>query len=455
MENSKSPLNIIIKKSLQVSLSIAMTKFIQVISGFIGMIMIAHLGNKELAASAMITPIQAFIIVVSANLLTSVGILISKSYGARDMKQIGAYFKSGLIAALLLSIFIDIVLYKIDFILNAFHQPSSIITLVQSYTNVYMITTPLIMIALVFQQFLIAVERKKIIVLMSLVSLFVINFFSYSLIYGNFGLPKLGIPGLAWSTTIWLFFAIITYSIYILKNIYFIKFEILKPSYNQFKYLLRIFKVGFPMTIQSTSEMLQLLTITFMVGWLGTNELAIQQIVNQYFILLVVPIFALSQSSSILISQSYGAQNKMDITQYGHTLLTIGLFFASLVMILFISIPQKMILFYVGQDNTFTPEMLNLASVILILTGSRLLLDTVISIKIGSLRGILDMKFPMYVSILTSWLLTIPLAYLFCFQLNFGLKGITYASIIMMLINSIILLKRWAHKSKSIAWESS
>ena len=209
------------------------------------------------------------------------------------------------------------------------------------------------------------------------------------------------------------------------------------------------------MTIQSTSEMLQLLTITFMVGWLGTNELAIQQIVNQYFILLVVPIFALSQSSSILISQSYGAQNKRDITQYGHTLLTIGLFFASLVMILFISIPQKMILFYVGQDNTFTPEMLNLASVILILTGSRLLLDTVISIKIGSLRGILDMKFPMYVSILTSWLLTIPLAYLFCFQLNFGLKGITYASIIMMLINSIILLKRWDHKSKSIAWENS
>ena len=114
-----------------------------------------------------------------------------------------------------------------------------------------------------------------------------------------------------------------------------------------------------------------------------------------------------------------------------------------------------MILFYVGHDNAFTPEMLNLASVILILTGSRLLLDTVISIKIGSLRGILDMKFPMYVSILTSWLLTIPLAYLFCFQLNFGLKGITYASIIMMLINSIILLKRWAHKSKSIAWENS
>ncbi|MCF6766627.1 MATE family efflux transporter [Thiotrichales bacterium 19S3-7] len=455
MQIQQTPINQIIQKSIQVSLSVGMTRFVQMISSFIGMLMVAHLGHDQLSASALITPIQALIFVIGASLITSVGILSAKAFGAKEYTAAGKCFHNGFVIALGLSIIIDIILYYADTILIFLGQPEASVNLAQQYFNIFIIATPLYLCIFVFQQFLIAVDRKRLIVLMSFLSLPVTAILSYGLIYGHLGLPKLGISGLAWSSSIWGLLSIIIYASYLFGSTYFHPFRVFSSFETiQLSQIKQMLKIGLPIAFQSASDILSFLAITFMIGWLGNNALAIQQVVNQYFLLLVVPILSLSQTSSILVAQAYGAKNLFDIKRYGNAILTIGLFFALIVMLLFIIFPDHLILFYAGDDHSFTPDLLHLASIILILTGSRLFLDTIIEVKVGSLRGILDVHFPMIISVILSWIICIPLAYIFCFTFNLGLIGISIAGIIMMLVGACILYIRWVYKTQTIQWKN-
>ena len=92
------------------------------------------------------------------------------------------------------------------------------------------------------------------------------------------------------------------YITYLLKSNYCKQFFSQKMSeFFQWYLVRRLTKIGLPIGVQATSEVLAFSAITIMIGWLGSEELAIQQMAVQYFILLVVPIFALSQASSILV----------------------------------------------------------------------------------------------------------------------------------------------------------
>ncbi|MCF6767565.1 MATE family efflux transporter [Thiotrichales bacterium 19S11-10] len=447
----QTPSSQIIKKSLQVSLSVGMMRFVQMISAFIGMLMVAHLGHNELAASAFITPIQALVFVIGASLISSVGILTAKTFGAKQHKSAGQYLINGIAIALGLSIIIDIALLNIDHLLLLLNQPKESVLLAQQYFNIFTLATPLFLLIFVFQQFMIAVDRKRLIVMMSFIGVIITAFLSFCLIFGKLGMPKLGIQGLAYSTTIWGVISVITYLTYLFNHSYFKPFGIFTHKIKiQIDTIKQLLKIGFPIALQSANDIFAFLILTIMIGWLGSDALAIQQVINQYFLLLVVPILALSQTSSILVAQSFGAKSLFNIKRYSNTILLIGLFFAMIVMGVFILFPHDLILFYAGNDHSFTEPLLNLATIILVLTGSRLLLDTIIEVKIGSLRGILDVNFPMLLSIIMSWVVGMPLAYIFCFTLGWGFVGLTVAGIVMMFISAAILYLRWVNKTKNL-----
>ncbi|WP_119327695.1 MATE family efflux transporter [Cysteiniphilum halobium] len=459
MEQSNTPLNQLIKKTLQVSFSVGMTRFVQMLTVFIGMIMVARLGCKALAASAYITSIQGVIFMMGASLITAVGIMAAQGFGAKNIELCAKSFRNGLALAFALSIVVVLILLNVNHLLFALGQPKAVVEIAQQYFNAYVFAAPIFMFVIVMQQFVIAVDRKRLVVIMSFLGLFIIPLLSYCMIFGKLGFPHFGIQGLAFAYTAWAVICLSIYIFYIVTNSYFKKYALFSPSkghgFFELQFIKKLLNIGLPIALQSVSDLLSFLALTIIVGWLGSTDLAVQQIVNQYFLLLVLPILSLSQTSSILLSQAYGAKNKADISRYANVILCIGLLFSSIIMLLFILLPHQLIVLYAGYNHGFNPKLLSLATMILILTGSRIWLDTIIEIKIGSLRGILDVRFPMLLSIIMAWLIGIPLAYVFCFSFNWGLIGITIAGIISMLISAIILSLRWRYQSNAVVFEST
>jgi len=421
------------------------------ISLFIGTLFIARLNHTILAASALITATQTCLAIIGICMLFSIGVMVGNAYGGKREEEIGAIVQQGFLMAIFLAIPLVIIFLFMKPILLALGQQPQLATITAQYFDYYAPCFPAFLVLIVLQQFILSVEKQLFVFIMSIVGLIIGVFFSYVLIYGHWGFPKMGVPGLGIANVIQSWSILIIYMVYTYTQKTFKVYGIFRLRLkNNFHLLKKLFFIGWPISLQGGSDLFSFFVLTIMIGWISENALAAQQIVTQYFFLLVIPIFAVAQASGILVSQAHGAKSFGDLKRYGNTTLFLGLLFSSFVVVAFIVFPRELITLYLHQQMTAHSPTIDIARIILILTGFRLAFDAIVEIKTGSLRGLYDTKFPMALSFILTWPVGIPLAYFVGFTMHWGLIGMTSAGVLMTLISAAVLWRRWAIKSEYI-----
>ena len=92
---------------------------------------------------------------------------------------------------------------------------------------------------------------------------------------------------------------------------------------------------------------------------------------------------------------------------------------------------------------TKSPEIISLGSTLILLT---IILEPGRSfnlVVINALRAAGDVKFPVYMGILSMWGVAVPIAYLLTIHFNMGLSGIWIAFIVDEWLRGILMLWRW------------
>lgn len=435
----------IIQNTWRLILPISASRLLIMLTSFSGILIIAQISQQVLAASAFISSFQAFLFFCGFSLLFSVSAMVGHAFGGKRYEEIGSIFQQALLFGVLVSIPVIIVMLNIGKILILLNQTPQIASIVQSYFNFYCISVPAIAGTVVCQQLILAVNKRKLVFFMSFINLFVAVTSAWFLV----DFLHIGVAGLsiAYSIQIWL--ALIIYLAYCYIEPSFKHYQLFSWRIRQTFHLLKqLFHIGWPITVQTSSDLLGFVLMNIFVGWLGTESLAAQQIVSQYFMLLCVPILAISQASTILISQARGAQQFDDINRYAYATVGFAIFFSVLVLLLFTLFPHYLIHLYIHHHPEISRHFQKLACTVLILTGFRLMFDSILEVKIGSLRGLYDTRFPMLMTILFL-IIGLILAYLLGFTFNYGLIGMTSAGIITTVTNACILWLRWHMKSKS------
>lgn len=444
----------IVKKVLNTTLPLTASRLFNVIMSFLGVILVAHLGHTELAASALITATQIPLFLIASSPLFAIGVVAGHAYGARRFEDIGGILQQGWVLGLIISAIVIIVPLSMKTILLALGQDPVLANIAHRFFLIYAIAIPGILGLIATQQFLIAIGKQRIVLLLSIVAFFIFILLAPLFIYGAGFIPRFGVPGLALASTIQIWIGFIICLFVCAKGSDFAPYKIFEwRIFSTFRFIKELLRIGWPITLQMTCDLLSFFVITIIVGLLGENALAANQIVTQYYILLVVPILTMSQASSILISQARGAADYDLIKRYGNTALLLGLSFALLVALTFILFPTSLVKLYL-HSHPETASIMRLASIILILTGFRLLFDTILEVKIGNLRGLLDTRWPMLIGVFFTWVCFIPAAYLFGVVLHFGLIGISSVSIVVTFLGALTLWLRWqkrcAHLSSYI-----
>ena len=449
-----TPVSVIFKRTFQLALAMSLSRLLNTITGFVGILMISRLGTDSLAASALMTSTQITLIVIAMSLLFPVGVMSARSFGAEKFEQIGVILQQGLIIATIVSIPVMLIMWHIQPILELFGQTTSLASIDQRYFTMYLLLVPPVLWVICMQQALLSIQKQIFVLVMSIFALIVSIGAGYVLIYGWDKIPAMGVAGLGLSYSIQVWLSFIIYTVYCYLNPSLKKYRLLRwhPG-RHWDLMKKLLNIGWPICLQTGSDLIAFSVTVLMVGWLGVTALAAQQISMQFFILLVVPIFAIAQSSGILIGQARGAKNIIDMKRYGNKSLYIGLGFAAIVMLIFILLPHQLVSLYENSSSPHETALEHLAVVVLILTGVRLLLDAANEIYVGSLRGLYDTKFPMMVLMLLTWVLGIPLAYLFGFVFHWGLIGMTCSGIIGMLISFVVLYLRWKKQCRKLLRE--
>jgi len=269
---------------------------------------------------------------------------------------------------------------------------------------------------------------------------------NWALIFGIpvLGIPALGIVGAAIGSVIGRLIYFVFIYLFLRKKIKLtLSAKTLKPFPKEVA--AKLFKVGFPATLENISYALSQLMITFFIVMLGYAAVTSKA----YFESIAVATWAVSSavggSSAILVGQRMGARDKEGTQKIVRYSLKIAL--------LCTIVPSIILVFTAGPLGllfTRDPNIIGMMEAVAIFDIFLQLGRGVNMVTGRALKASGDAKYPLMLALIVNWLVMIPLAYILCFTLGWGIVGIWIATASDEFIRAIFMLFRW----KSRRWES-
>lgn len=419
-------------------------RIIWVAINIVGMLMVAQLGETELAASALVSALMTTIVAIAMSPLLATIIVISRYRGENNATAIRTVLHSTWLLSLGISCVVCVLLSTLPWILTKLGQPPELVPLLREYFYTLIWGTPPLYIIVSCHQFCFALQQGRLVLLWSLTAFIITTLIGFVLIYGHAGFPKLGMVGWAYALSIanWLMLPLTL--LFLRYHPAFKAFNLFhwqkKIDFSQLKLLLTL---GWPITLQFASELLAFAMLNIMVGWLGVGALSVQQILIQCMLLSLMIPMSVGQACSILNSQALGQKQPQTIRPITHAGIILTLLCMSVIALIYFIMPLPIIDLYIDIHAPANSALVSLAVLLFVIVAFSQIADALRNVLIGALRGLHDMQVPMWLNAVTLWLFAIPIAYLFAFHFNQGLIGLHLGFLFAFILGGGLLFWRF------------
>ena len=419
-----------------------------VLMGVVDIVMIGKLGATHLAAASLANAIYFLISILGIGTLTAVSPIVAKAQGANKPEDCGVLFRQGLIAAILLSIFISIVVYILTINIHIFQQNVEVEKLTITFLHAINIGTLPLMLFLAAKQFSDGLSFTFPSAVITIVALVINAFLNWALIFGNWGFPRLELFGSGLATSISrVFMAICMISFVLIDKRYKQYLAVLKSN-KAIDFLKEIFVVGLPSGMQYFFEVGAFAFAAIMIGWINEKALASHQIAINIASITYMIATGISAGGSIAVGNAVGRKSHSDIIKSGRAALLMGVTFMAVCAIIFAIFNHFIVSLYVHDV-----EVEYMAANLLIIAAFFQLSDGLQCVALGVLRGLEDTKVPTIITIVAYWVIGIPIGYYLCFHTSYSLYGVWIALSIGLTFSAIMLLARFMKESKEFTFE--
>lgn len=442
------------KDIAQLTAQIVSVRLLYTIIGIIGMIFIAKLGNQALAAGALATALSTTFTVIGMSPLLMVGIVVSRSFGEGNNPLIGRLIRQAWVMGLCLGLISAGLLVLTANSLASLGQPSEIISLVKAYmVGAAWGTVPLYLIAGCNQLFF-PIKKGNLVIYWGIATFVAIFCLGSALTFGYAGLPCLGVSGWAYATATVNWVMLLSMLVFMYKHKDFQSFDLFNFKEKiQLPQIISLFKMGLPISLQFSGELLAFSGLNLMVGWLGVSALGVQQIVIQCSTFALMFPMGGAQSSAMLIGRAVGKKETAIIQPLFH----LSLLFVTLCMLViagvYIFLPKKIIAIYMSDDN-LVQSIVELATLVLFIAAFSQIADAIRNVSLGALRGLNDIWTPMWMNIALLWLVALPGAYFLGFTMGYGVVGLNLGFLIAFMIGALLMTRRFRLVNQKMALQS-
>ncbi|MEK3883134.1 MATE family efflux transporter [Paenibacillus sp. PL2-23] len=266
---------------------------------------------------------------------------------------------------------------------------------------------------------------------------------NYALIFGNFGMPALGVEGAAISTIASRLIAVVVF-FWLLYRIMEIRIQVSYYLNLSKEYIGKILKIGIPSALEQVMYHCCQIIFLFYTTYLGEAALAAKQYASNISMFIYLFAFAVGIGTSIMVGRFVGAGRTDDA--YKRVWMSVRSASAvSLVMIgVVVAFREQLVGIFTDDAEVLRIGAQVLLYSIILETGR-----TINIIIVNSLRASGDAKYPLWIGMFTMVGMSLSLGYFFVFHLNMGLVGIWLAIAADEWIRAIIFYFRW----RSRAWE--
>lgn len=409
-------------------------------------VMISSLGEASVASIGVANQYFFLFNMTLSGLTGGAGLFISQFFGKNDSNNIkkvtGLNVLLGIILGLLF--FIPAFIFP-KFIIHFFSYDTEVVNLCIEYFSIIAFCYPLIAVSTVFSMGSRSVRNPKLGMICSAVALISNIILNYGLIFGNLGLPALGVRGAAIATVIARFieFSLLIGYVYIVKKDYVLKFTIKNLKSIDKQFINTFFEKSTPILLNDSGWAIGTVLYSVAYAKAGTSAIAASQIATSTGNFFIMTAVCVAIGASIMLGNELGADNKEVAIDYAKKFSKIVFIVGTLFGILLIlNIPTLLKMFSVS-DN-LAPDIIKIFVIMGLLMGLKSFNTLLI---IGILRSGGDTKYSLFLELGCMWLVSLPLTFIFAIKGApiYVLVLLTYSEEIVKFIFGVprALSKRW------------
>ncbi len=435
------------KATLAIAIPLILGNLTQVAYGLIDTAMIGVLGYNQLAAASLVANIISIPLVLGMGLMMAITPMVAIANGQNDKHKSSHVLYNGWALSIIAGVILSVTVHIVSLFLTKMGQDEAVAVLAKNYLIIMGYSLIPMMVFIATKQFSDGLQFTKTAMTLSVISLPLNAFFCWLFIYGNWGMPALGVAGAGLATLLSRIFLAIAMIIVITKH------KVFKPYIDLRKQTWKLkaatfkefLKLGVPSSLQYCMESAAFSVSGIMVGWLGAVQQAAHQVALSCASTTFMAALGFSMAGSIRISDAYGRKKTASLFIIGKSTAIGGLVYGVFSGLLLIALGS-----YLPYIFTKDAAVVKVSTVLLVYAAVFQVSDATQAIGVGLCRGVKDVIKPTIYVAIAYWAIGIPIGYLLAFTYNMGAAGIWIGFVCGLSASSILLNARFFKKVKTI-----
>ena len=388
-----------------------------------------HYSTADLAGISLASGVWAPLIVAMITLVTAVNPFLARYYGAGHLIEMGVEARQGLWVALFAGCIIAVVALVVIPLLSRLNTDQQAVKVAENYLVYILFGAPALGMQIVLRGVCESSGYPRITVQLYGGALVVNAILDYVFVYGKLGLPAMGGAGCGLASAIVYWLIMLAAVAHLMTHARYREIGLFTGSFRfDRQRLLRILKLGLPMSVGGGAEVGFFSVLVMMVASHGAVALAAHQIATSFTgVLFMIPL-GLAMALTIKVSHALGAGQAENAATYARAGILIVIAIGAVNSLLTVVLAPYIVALY-SNDSA----VIAVAQMLLYLVAAFQIADGLQVVSNGALRGYRDTFKPMLLMLAAFWGVGLAFAVVFGYDLlgvgSGGVVGFWYGAI--------------------------
>lgn len=413
-------------------------------------LLMGRLGATPLAAATLALNLTFTFNLFLLGLLIASSPIMATALGQRfnAVRDVRRTFRAGLWLLILTMPFYWLILWNVGGIMRAMGQSAELASAGQTFLRAYMWCTGPWLLFQLLRNFVSALERPRVIPWLSVAGIGLNALLSWSLIFGHFGLPQMGLVGGGLGSTFtWLIMCGALIAV-VSTDRQFRRFHLFGNWWRfDRERTMAMVRLGWPIGVTMALEMGVFALAAYFMGWIGAPAVAAHAVALQLAALTFMVPLGLGQAATVRVGLALGRRDKPGIARAGWTAWVAGVSFMGLMALVMWSIPRPLITMFL-TDVPANAAVIALAVSFLRVAAAFQLVDGAQVIGAGMLRGLHDTRWPLIFALVGYWVVGLGIGWWLAFGRDWQGVGIWVGLASGLAAVAVLMLARWVLRER-------
>lgn len=423
----------------------------QITVGVADSAMVGKLGEIPLAAISYANSLLAIPLVFGLGIAFGLTPLVANAHGVDDVRKASRLFKNGLFVNVMVGVIMVGLLFTIRQFMDRFGQDPEVVEAAIPYFIVVALSFLPLQIFFNYKQFTEGLSDTKAAMRLSLFANGLNILLNWILIFGHLGVEPMGMVGAAWATLI---SRIVMMALMIGWVHYKPKYQeymtVFKSTKLRWKDMRSVLSIGIPSGLQYIFEVGAFAAASLIIGSIDYIEQAAHQIAISLASISYMAATGFGAAATVRVGNQIGRRDIATLRVAAKTLFEMTIIFMFITGLIYLFGRNWLPSFF-----TDDAEVIQIASILLIVTTFFQISDGVQVTALGALRGLGDVRIPTIITFIAYWIISIPLGYLLGTYFEMGALGVWIGLAVGLATSAFSQWWRFQSKVKQLEKSSS